>query len=140
MLLYDWPLYIAVLVDVLHDNDMLQRDLFARVLHVQAPAVHEVDRARAAVLQTVAGYIAEIDMLLGALYEEAGEYPMALVAYRRAGRSGGSRKSLESIARVSALSGDAAGALITYRRLCRADGGVGDACRTAEKLSAGELP
>lgn len=84
--------------------------------------------------------LAEIDMLLGALYEAAGEYPMALVAYRRAGRSGGSRKSLESIARVSALSGDAAGALITYRRLCRADGGVGDACRTAEKLSAGELP
>jgi tetratricopeptide (TPR) repeat protein len=84
--------------------------------------------------------LTDIDMLLGALYEEAGEYPLSLVAYRRASRSGGSRKSLESIARVSALSGDAAGALITYRRLCRADGGVGDACRTAEKLSTGEVP
>ena len=80
--------------------------------------------------------LAEIDLLIGRLYEQAGEYPLALVAYRRASRILESRQTLEAIARVSALSGDVAGAVVVYRRLCRADGGSGEACRTADKLSA----
>ncbi len=80
--------------------------------------------------------LAEIDLFIGELYEQAGRYPSALVAYRRANRILESRQGLEALARVSAVSGDTTGALLVYRRLCRTDGGTGEACRSAQRLSA----
>jgi hypothetical protein len=81
--------------------------------------------------------LAEIDLFIGGLYEQAGRYPSALVAYRRANRILESRQGLDALARVSAASGDTTGALLVYQRLCRIDGGTGEACRSAQKLSAG---
>ncbi|MEM7435803.1 MAG: O-antigen ligase family protein [Myxococcota bacterium] len=81
--------------------------------------------------------LAEIDLYLGRLYERAGRFPIALAAYRRANRIQESRETLESLARVSAATGDTPGALLVYQRLCRQDGGTGPACRSAQKLSAG---
>ncbi|MEM7138841.1 MAG: O-antigen ligase family protein [Myxococcota bacterium] len=81
--------------------------------------------------------LAEIDLYLGRLYEQAGRFPIALASYRRANRIQESRKTLESLARVSAATGDTPGALLVYQRLCRRDGGTGPACRSAQKLSAG---
>ncbi|MDH3727737.1 MAG: O-antigen ligase family protein [Myxococcales bacterium] len=80
--------------------------------------------------------LAEIDLFIGGLYEQAARYPSALVAYRRANRIIESRKGLEALARVSAVSGDTTGALLIYQRLCRTDGGTGEACVSAQKLSA----
>jgi hypothetical protein len=78
--------------------------------------------------------LAEVELFLGGLYEAAGRYAHALNAYEDSNRALESRKAMLSIARVAEVMGNRERALLTYRRLCRADGDEGAACASAKAL------
>lgn len=79
--------------------------------------------------------LAEVEMFLGKLYESHRRYPLALKAYENANRAHESREALIATARVADAMGNRERALLTYRRLCRADGGEGAACASADALA-----
>jgi tetratricopeptide (TPR) repeat protein len=79
--------------------------------------------------------LAEVEMFLGKLYESHRRYPLALKAYENANRAQESREALVATARVADAMGNRERALLTYRRLCRADGGTGPACASADALA-----
>jgi tetratricopeptide (TPR) repeat protein len=79
--------------------------------------------------------LADVELFLGELYESHRRYAPALRAYEDSNRARESRKALAAIARVAEEMGNRDRALLTYRRLCRFDGGKGPACVSAEKLA-----
>lgn len=81
--------------------------------------------------------LADVELFLGQLYESEERYALALRAYDDANRAHESREALVAIARVAETMGNRQRALLTYRRLCRSEGGKGAACSAAEKL---EIP
>lgn len=78
--------------------------------------------------------LADVEMFVGKLYESQGRYASALRAYEGSHQAHESRKALLAIARVADAMGNRERAILTYRRLCRFDGGKGTACATAEQL------
>lgn len=78
--------------------------------------------------------LAEVELFLGKLYESHQRYARALRAYDDANQAHESREALVAIARVAEAMGNRERALLTYRRLCRADGQEGAACKAAEEL------
>lgn len=79
--------------------------------------------------------LAEVEYFLGSLYESHLRYALALRAYEDSNRAQESRKAMAAIARVAEEMGNRERALLTYRRLCRFDGGKGKACASAEELA-----
>jgi tetratricopeptide (TPR) repeat protein len=79
--------------------------------------------------------LAEVELFLGKLYESQQRYAPALKAYEDSHRAHESRQALLAIARVADAMGNRERALLTYRRLCRYDGGKGAACMSAEQLA-----
>jgi uncharacterized protein HemY len=79
--------------------------------------------------------LADVEMFLGKLYESQGKYALALKAFEDSRRANESRQALLAIARVADAMGNRERALLTYRRLCRLDGGKGAACASAEELA-----
>jgi hypothetical protein len=79
--------------------------------------------------------LADVEFFLGGLYESHGRYGLALKAYDDSNRTLQSRRALQAIARVAEVMGIRERALLTYRRLCRWDGGKGTACTSAEQLA-----
>ncbi len=79
--------------------------------------------------------LANVEFFLGELYETHRRYPLALEAYEDSNRAEESRKALVAIARVADAMGNRERALLTYRRLCRFDGGKGSACASAQDLA-----
>lgn len=79
--------------------------------------------------------LADVEMFLGKLYESHRRYPLALKAYENSNRALESRQALIATARVADAMGNRERALLTYRRLCRADGGTGPACASADALA-----
>jgi tetratricopeptide (TPR) repeat protein len=79
--------------------------------------------------------LADVEMFLGKLYESEGRYAIALKAYEGSHRANESRQALLAMARVADAMGNRERALLTYRRLCRFDGGNGAACASAEELA-----
>jgi tetratricopeptide (TPR) repeat protein len=79
--------------------------------------------------------LADVEMFLGKLYESHRRYPLALRAYENANRALESREALIATARVADAMGNRERALLTYKRLCRADGGEGAACASADALA-----
>lgn len=79
--------------------------------------------------------LADVELFLGDLYESHRRYALALKAYESSLRANDSREALLSIARVAEAMGNRQRALLTYRRLCRADAGKGEACVAAESLA-----
>jgi tetratricopeptide (TPR) repeat protein len=79
--------------------------------------------------------LADVEFFLGELYETHRRYPLALKAYEDSNRAQESRKALVAIARVADAMGNRERALLTYRRLCRFDGGKGSACASAQELA-----
>lgn len=78
--------------------------------------------------------LAEVELFLGSLYEADGRHAHALKAYEASNRALESRKAMVAIARVAEAMGNRERALLTYKRLCRADGDEGAACASAEAL------
>ena len=79
--------------------------------------------------------LADVEMFLGKLYESQGRYALALKAFEDSHRANESRQALLAIARIADAMGNRERALLTYRRLCRFDGGKGAACASAEQLA-----
>jgi len=79
--------------------------------------------------------LADVEMFLGKLYESQRRYGSALRAYEDSHRANESRQALLAMARVADATGNRERALLTYRRLCRFDGGKGAACASAEQLA-----
>lgn len=79
--------------------------------------------------------LANVEFFLGELYETHRRYPLALKAYEDSNRAQESRKALVAIARVADAMGNRERAILTYRRLCRFDGGKGSACASAQELA-----
>lgn len=79
--------------------------------------------------------LAKVELFLGELYESHRRYALALRAYEDSNRAKESRKALVAIARVAEEMGNRERAVLTYRRLCRFDGGKGAACASAEELA-----
>ncbi|MGB8330793.1 MAG: hypothetical protein WCE62_11755, partial [Polyangiales bacterium] len=79
--------------------------------------------------------LAEVEMFLGKLYESQRRYALALKAYEDSNRAHESREALEAVARVAEAMGNRERALLTYKRLCRFDGGKGRACASVEQLA-----
>ncbi len=79
--------------------------------------------------------LAEVELYLGKLYESHQRYAPALKAYEDSHRAHESRQALLSVARVADAMGNRGRALLTYRRLCRSDGGKGAACAAAQQLA-----
>ncbi|MGB8223005.1 MAG: O-antigen ligase family protein [Polyangiales bacterium] len=86
--------------------------------------------------------LAEVESFLGKLYESHLRYALALKAYEDSNRAHESHEALIAIARVAETMGNRERALLTYRRLCRSDGGKGPACASADELAkpAGHWP
>jgi uncharacterized protein HemY len=82
--------------------------------------------------------LADVEFFLGELYESHGRHALALKAYEDSNRAQESRKALVAVARVAEEMGNRGRALLTYRRLCRFDGGKGAACASAEGLAKPE--
>ncbi len=80
--------------------------------------------------------LADVEFFLGGLYESHRRYALALKAYDDSNRALESRKALVAVARVAEEMGNRERAVLTYRRLCRFDGGKGAACASAERLAA----
>jgi tetratricopeptide (TPR) repeat protein len=78
--------------------------------------------------------LADVEFFLGGLYESHRRYAPALRAYEDSNRARESRRALVAIARVAEEMGNRDRALLTYKRLCRFDGGKGTACASAERL------
>ena len=78
--------------------------------------------------------LADVELFLGKLYESHQRYALALKAYDGANRAQESREALVAIARVAEATGNRERALLTYKRLCRADGQKGRACEAAKEL------
>lgn len=78
--------------------------------------------------------LAEVELFLGELYESHRRYALALKAYEHSLQAHESRQALLSVARVAESMGNRQRALLTYRRLCRADAGKGEACASADAL------
>ena len=78
--------------------------------------------------------LAEVELFLGGLYESHRRYALALKAYEDSNRAQESRTALAAVARVAEAMGNRERALLTYRRICRSDGGKGKACASAEEL------
>jgi len=78
--------------------------------------------------------LADVEMFVGKLYESQQKYASALRAYEDSHQAHESRQALLAIARVADAMGNRERALLTYRRLCRLDGGKGAACASAEQL------
>jgi hypothetical protein len=78
--------------------------------------------------------LAEVELFLGGLYEADARYAHALKAYEDSNRALESREAMVAIARVAEAMGNRERALLTYKRLCRADGNEGAACASAEAL------
>ncbi len=81
--------------------------------------------------------LAAIDLQLGRLYEAEGRYPLALQAYEDANQAIESVETLNSIAQLALKLGHRDRALLTYRHLCRSEGGVGSYCKRAQDLTKG---
>jgi tetratricopeptide (TPR) repeat protein len=79
--------------------------------------------------------LADVEMFVGKLYESQRRYTSALRAYEDSHQAHESRQALLAMARVADAMGNRGRALLTYRRLCRFDGGKGAACTTAEQLA-----
>jgi tetratricopeptide (TPR) repeat protein len=79
--------------------------------------------------------LANVEFFLGELYESHRRYALALKAYEDSNRAQESRKALMAIARIAEEMGNRERSLLTYRRLCRFDGGKGAACASAEGLA-----
>jgi len=79
--------------------------------------------------------LAEIELFVGKLYESQSRYAPALKAYEDSHRAEESRQALLAMARVADAMGHRERALLTYRRLCRSDGGKGAACASAQQLA-----
>lgn len=79
--------------------------------------------------------LAEVELFLGELYETHRRYASALRAYEDSNNAHPSRKALVAIARSAEAMGNRQRALLTYRHLCRSDGGKGPACVSAEELA-----
>ncbi len=79
--------------------------------------------------------LADVEMFLGKLYESQGRHALALKAFEDSLRANESRQALLAMARVADAMGNRERALLTYRRLCRFDGGKGAACASAEELA-----
>ena len=84
--------------------------------------------------------LADVELFVGKLYESQRRYAPALKSYEDSHRAEESRQALLAMARVADAMGNRARALITYRRLCRSDGGKGAACAAAQRLSKPEIP
>jgi hypothetical protein len=84
--------------------------------------------------------LADVELFLGQLYEAHHRYAPALKAYEDSARAQESRKALVAIARVAEAMGNRERALLTYRRLCRSDGGKGPACASAKRLERPQEP
>lgn len=84
--------------------------------------------------------LADVELFLGQLYEAHHRYAPALKAYEDSARAQESRKALIAIARVAEAMGNRERALLTYRRLCRSDGGKGPACASAKGLERPQEP
>ena len=82
--------------------------------------------------------LANVEFFLGELYESHQRYALALKAYEDSNRAQESRKALVAIARVAEEMGHRERALLSYRRLCRFDGGKGAACTSAAGLAQPE--
>jgi tetratricopeptide (TPR) repeat protein len=79
--------------------------------------------------------LADVDFFLGGLYESHKRYAPALKAYEDSNRALESREALRAIARVAETLGNRERALLTYRRLCRLEGGKGAGCAAAGGLA-----
>ncbi|MGB5266817.1 MAG: O-antigen ligase family protein, partial [Polyangiales bacterium] len=79
--------------------------------------------------------LAEVEMFLGKLYESQARYALALKAFEDSYRANESRQALLAMARVADAMGNRERALLTYRRLCRFEGGKGAACASAAELA-----
>jgi tetratricopeptide (TPR) repeat protein len=84
--------------------------------------------------------LAEVELFVGKLYESQRRYGPALKAYEASHRAHESRQALLAMARVADAMGNRERALLTYRRLCRSDGGKGPACASAQQLAAPGIP
>jgi tetratricopeptide (TPR) repeat protein len=80
--------------------------------------------------------LADVELFVGKLYESQRRYALALRAYEDSHRAQASREALLAVARVADSMGNRERALLTYRRLCRADGGKGPACASAQRAAA----
>lgn len=78
--------------------------------------------------------LSEVELFLGRLYESHHLYGFALRAYDDSNRAYESREALVAIARMAEALGNRERAVLTYRHLCRFDGGKGAACGTAREL------
>ena len=84
--------------------------------------------------------LADVELFLGQLYESHRRYALALKAYEDSALAQESRTALVAIARVAEAMGNRERALLTYRRLCRFDGGKGEACASAQELGGPREP
>jgi uncharacterized protein HemY len=82
--------------------------------------------------------LADVELFLGRLYESERRYALALRSYEDSNRASESREALVAVARVAEAMGNRERALLTYRRLCRLDGGEGAACSTTKELEKPE--
>ncbi len=84
--------------------------------------------------------LADLELFVGKLYESQRRYAPALKAYENSHRAEESRQALLAMARVADAMGNRQRALLTYRRLCRSDGGKGAACASAQQLAKPQFP
>ncbi|NNK41838.1 MAG: hypothetical protein HKP46_04190 [Myxococcales bacterium] len=84
--------------------------------------------------------LADVELFVGKLYESQRRYAIALRAYEDSNRAQESREALLALARVADSMGNRERALLTYRRLCRSDGGKGPACASAQRAAGPRNP